>query len=240
MDRRLDDNLLSLLISLLRSCISITSFIFSFLSAPGLVTDQQAGVNRLSFALMAAGSPLLSPPRTLSEIQRKHEKRERKEREAQREREKMEHQRQKLERELRQISNERREVQRRAIRAQQERDQAWAIVGGAVLCFVLVGLVVGSVVWWKRKQEKKRADASAGAGGMIQHANVAMSGEANPFGVYGLNEPHMQAYSPFQYQPQQPMFVTAPGSPVDSMDPAGFSPLPSYSDAPPAYNSGNI
>lgn len=187
-------------------------------------------------------SPGLRPPRTLSEIQRKREKRERKEREAQRERERVERQRQQLERELRQISNERREVQRRAIRAQEERDQALAIVFGAILIIFGVGFIIGLVVW-KRKKDRRRAEASAGASGMVQQPpqQIAMSGDVNPFGVYGPPQvPQMQAYSPFQYQPQQPMFVTAPDSPVDSMDSNGFSPLTSYADAPPAYNSGNI
>lgn len=205
--------------------------------------------------IMAGRRPVIVRPaprpaiRTLSEIQLDRRRRDLKEaqdrqRKAQKERQRAEHQRQ-----LRQISEDRREVQRKREEAEMERNVTIAVVVAFVLLLFVVGVIIAVVAYRKRKRAKElAADTSAGASGargmMMQQPQDVMSADANPFGMYGPQQPvspyqpqvpHMQT---FQYQPQ-PIFE--PSSPMDhmnSMNPGGFSPSTSYGDAPPAYHPG--
>jgi ABC-type multidrug transport system fused ATPase/permease subunit len=184
--------------------------------------------------MAAQRRPPIKPPRTFSEIRRKHEKKQRKLEEEREERQRVQRERQEVERELRRLSNERREIEFRQ-NVEQRNRQAMLAILAVVGVVILVGIIVGVIIAWRKsKKAKELAAQSSVPGGLIQHSHI---GDAGSFAMYGTQPP--QAFPQYQYQPQA-VYSSMPTSPIDEkvMVPTDFSPSPSYEDAPPAYNPG--
>jgi cell division protein FtsN len=122
---------------------------------------------------------------------------------------------------------------------QQRNKEAMMAVMAVVAVALLVGVIVGAIVAWRRSRKLKKLDAesSSASGEMCQppHASeITSCGQDEKAILTGLSQ---QAFPQTQYQ-AQPVYSMMPNAPMDEKASA-FPLSPCYDDAPPAYTSGS-